>query len=504
MHQWRTSLEDTLNNGKFEATDRTGTGTIRQFGVVSRYQMWDGFPLASLKWTNFFAIKHELLWMLSGSTNIAYLKMHGIGIWDPHVRPATAAFRHLSTLEMLKKTWDLPMFKAARDKSVMDGQYFFDSLYAKLEAMFINHLGKPPFMVNSPTEAFTYKGDRVAVVTCRPTGDDKIDMIERLRCLIDHMIATDLSKDVIVDRTGLYSFDQQPGWLKDIQNLHTPGTFWPIDLTAGELGPIYGCQWRSVPHHLSYSGAAAIFEDFVDNVFMPKNVNSLELELKEAFSAYMEHLDSSVKGIDQLDNVIQGLIKDPVGRRPVVNSWNVALLDDMELPPCHYAFQFFSEELTPDERFKAAMYHDVNFAEDWQSELFEARQQQCTANSTFYMDNNNYPTRGLSVMVNMRSNDAYLGEPFNTAQYALLLHMVAQVTGHFPKELILVRGDYHIYSNHVDAVNLALKNEEQPLCRLKLNPVIDNLFDFKPEDIEVVDYKSGKFIPAPMAVRKEE
>lgn len=99
------------------------------------------------------------------------------------------------------------------------------------------------------------------------------------------------------------------------------------------------------------------------------------------------------------------------------------------------------------------------------------------------------------------SNDAGLGEPFNIAQYALLLSMVAHVTNHDVKELIMVRGDHHIYSNHYDALKEMVETREPlPLCKLVLNPEVEDIFDFTGEDIQIEDYQRHPSIKLPVAI----
>lgn len=492
MSEWRRTLIDTLTNGKAE-DDRTGTGVIRQCGVLSRYNMLDGFPLETLKWTNFEAVRDELLWMISGSTNIRWLKIRGVGIWDAHVIPGTAESEPMPIKIIVRKTMEM-------------ADYDFDKLVVELTARCILHLGYAPLLVSSVVGPVLIEKQiddvttRLKQIECqRLTDNQKKDQTNVLTALLSSMLEDGLDREKIIKDTSLYSFDKCPGWLKDIHNLHTPGKFWPIELTAGELGPIYGHQWRHVPHHLSYTAAGAIFEDYADNIFEGNTVE----QLKKGFMEHMQYLQDNVKGIDQLQVAIDEIINDPVGRRTMVNSWNVSMLDDMALPPCHFNFQFFSEKLAPSERFDAAMALDEDFDEEWKEECWEASQQNYQATPSVYMDNNNFPDRGLSVVVTMRSNDAYLGEPFNTAQYALLLHMVAQLTNHYPKEVILFRGDYHIYANHVDVVKEVLQEVERPKCRLKLNRRVKNISDFTPEDISVKNYTSGPYRPAPMAVRRE-
>lgn len=156
--------------------------------------------------------------------------------------------------------------------------------------------------------------------------------------------------------------------------------------------------------------------------------------------------------IDQIALAIKKLKENPTDRRIIVSAWNPAELDMMALPPCHLLFQFF------------------------------------------VTDNK------LSLLMYQRSCDMFLGVPFNIASYSLLLHMVAQVTGLVADECILMLADAHIYENHFDQVKEQLTREPLPLPKLRLNPDIKNIDDFKMEDIKLEDYKYHPPIKAPMAV----
>lgn len=177
----------------------------------------------------------------------------------------------------------------------------------------------------------------------------------------------------------------------------------------GELGPVYGVQWRNWP---APNGAI----------------------------------------IDQLANVLAQLKKNPDSRRHVVSAWNVAELPNMALMPCHVLFQFY---------------------------VAEGR---------------------LSCHMYQRSADVFLGVPFNIASYALLTRMVAQVCGYQPGDLVVSFGDVHIYSNHFEQVKQQLSRDFRPLPRLRLNPEITDLFAFRYEDIELLEYDPHPAIKAPIAV----
>ena len=177
----------------------------------------------------------------------------------------------------------------------------------------------------------------------------------------------------------------------------------------GNLGPVYGYQWRSWP-------------------------------------------TPDGKHIDQISDLIRQLKTNPDSRRLIVSAWNVADIPNMKLPPCHAFFQFYVAE------------------------------------------------GKLSCQLYQRSADIFLGVPFNIASYALLTHMVAQVCGLVPGEFIHSFGDAHIYLNHLDQVQTQLSRDPLPLPTLSLNPAVENIFDFRYEDISIENYVCHPAIKAPVAV----
>ena len=159
------------------------------------------------------------------------------------------------------------------------------------------------------------------------------------------------------------------------------------------------------------------------------------------------------QGFDQIKDVIERIKKNPQDRRIIVSAWNPAQIEQMALPPCHCFFQF---DVTPDGK--------------------------------------------LNCMLYQRSCDLFLGVPFNIASYSLLTMMIAQVCDLQPGEFVHTLGNAHIYSNHFEQVKLQLTREPLPLPRVKLNPEIKNIDDFKFEDIELVDYQSHGVIKGDVAV----
>ena len=264
MKQYLDLLHRILDEG-VEKHDRTGTGTLSVFGHQMRFNLADGFPLLTTKKLHLKSIIHELLWFLSGDTNVHYLQEHGVRIWNE--------------------------------------------------------------------------------------------------------------------------------WAD----------------ADGNLGHIYGYQWRSWP---DYRGGH----------------------------------------IDQISRAVEDIRHNPDSRRIIVNAWNVGDLDQMNLPPCHMFFQFY------------------------------------VANGR------------LSLQMYQRSADTFLGVPFNIASYALLLQMMAQVTGLEPGEFIHTLGDAHIYLNHLDQVRLQLTRTPRPLPRMRLNPDVKNIFDFKYEDFQLEGYDPWPHIAGKVAV----
>jgi thymidylate synthase len=210
-------------------------------------------------------------------------------------------------------------------------------------------------------------------------------------------------------------------------------SYWkPKAKFEGDLGRVYGVQWRHWLTPVSHKS-----EVFMD----------------EFGSTYNRKGSIHHKEIDQLKILIEGIKKDPNGRRHILTSWNPGELDQMALPPCHVLCQF-------------------------------------------YVNKN----KELSCHMYQRSVDCFLGLPFNIASYALLTHLIAQVCGLGVAELVISTGDTHIYTNHVEQVKEQLSREPIALPTLKINQTIKNIDDFIPEDIELVEYKCYTAIKADMAV----
>jgi thymidylate synthase len=188
----------------------------------------------------------------------------------------------------------------------------------------------------------------------------------------------------------------------------------------GDLGPVYGKQWRS------WVGADGV-------------------------------------EVDQVKELIHTLKTNPDSRRMIISAWNVADLPKMKLMPCHCLFQFYTSLPTPLQKERGVK-------------------------------------GSLSCQLYQRSADVFLGVPFNIASYALLTMMIAQVCDMEPGEFVHSFGDVHLYNNHVEQANLQLSRAPFPLPQMKINAGVKNIFDFKFEDFELINYESHPAIKAPVAV----
>ena len=223
----------------------------------------------------------------------------------------------------------------------------------------------------------------------------------------------------------------------------------------GDLGSIYGKQWRSW-------GAG-------------------HLEDKYGFGK-----------IDQIEKLINDLKTNPDSRRLMVSSWNVGELDQMTLPPCHYGFQVYTKELSLEERNKS-MGKDYAYRGVFSGPI--ANQKELDKYKELF-DEQNRPTRAISLMWNQRSVDTFLGLPFNIASYGLLLMMLADEVNMVPDELIGNLGDVHLYSNHIEQAKEQIGREgfELPTVHVR-----DGMFCSSHGDVILENYQSHPTIKAPLS-----
>lgn len=342
--QYLDLIKDIIENG---VEKNTRSGNVKSiFGKTLRFDLKEGFPLLTTKKVFYRGVFVELLWFLSGSTNIKFLVDNNVHIWDDD------AYRHYCNI-------------VNKNNAMNNMEYKLDLL------------SKQDFIQNVVSE-------------------NKIKYLKRVT-----------QTEVVLDT---YTF--------------------------GDLGPIYGYQWRN------FGGS----------------------------------------GVDQIGRIIETIKNNPYDRRLICVSFNPSDLDEMALPPCHTMFQFYVKKLTVEDRKK--YYYNKHKNDNSDSESWE-----------------DVPEYGLSCKWSQRSVDTFLGLPFNIASYAALTHMVAEVVGMVPDELIGDLGDTHIYLSHEDAINEQLGRvgyDDLPI--LKFNRKITNIDDFRLDDFTIVNYKSDGKIIAPLSV----
>jgi thymidylate synthase len=349
-----------------EKKDRTGTGTISEFGHQIRHDMSEGFPLLTTKKMPFKTIVTELLWFLRGDTNIKYLVDNGCHIWDGD------AYKN----------------------------------YTK--------------EVNELIDGYM-SGD---IIGTQPHIDEMFSNADDL---------TPLTKEEFINK------------------IKTDDEF---AKTWGELGPIYGRQWRKW------------------KTFTSTNPNATRTKT------------DSVEYVDQITNLINDLKTNPDSRRLMVSAWNVGEMNQMVLPPCHYGFQVYTTEMTLEQRKKYwtdSLGKSIHYSDDFGHSKLDALK---------------VPRRKLSLMWNQRSVDTFLGLPFNIASYGTLLLLLCEEVNMAPGELIGSLGDTHLYSNHIQQAKEQIRRTPYKLPTLKLTNVDLKNGEF---DYEVIEYEAHPTIKAPLS-----
>jgi thymidylate synthase len=373
-------LNDIMENG-VEKTTRAGD-VYSVFGRQLRFDLKDGFPLLTTKKVFTKGIIHELLWFLQRPYN-----SHGSMNIEYLIRNGV----HI---------WDDDAYRWFKSEISGKQGNIKDILVCVVDDE------------KNPHKKPTYEY-----------------WMERDSKLKDQDWLKNITKEEFLDLT-LQKVEIRFGWAYSYR--------------FGDLGPIYGKQWRSFGYN----------------------------------------------NIDQIDSIIDTLKTNPNDRRMLCVAFNPDQLEDMALPPCHVMFQFYTRPLNRYERHKWLVENaDGDSDEDWLDVSHEE------------MDSLGVPKYGLSCMYTMRSNDIFLGCPFNIASYALLTNMIAKLVNMIPDELVASLGDCHIYKTHIDAVKEQLTRlGSDTLPKLTINGTQKTIEDFKYDNFEVIDYNPDPPIKAPLLV----
>jgi len=284
-------------------------------------------------------------------------------------------------------------------------------------------------------------------------GDTNIKFLLDYDC---HIWDGDAYKNYTNNFLGYEDVPSKEEFIKEIKTNSEFAEKW------GDLGPIYGKQWRSWGDG----------DEYVDGI------------------VYMKY-----PPIDQITNLVNELKTNPDSRRLMVSAWNVGELDQMVLPPCHYGFQVYTRELSIEEQVR--VHEKMGYTKN--------------------LDPLDYvPKRAISLMWNQRSVDTFLGLPFNIASYALLLEIIAKEVNMVPDELIGNLGDVHLYSNHIEQAKLQLYRRPYDLPQVQITErnwyqhekvkehlgektFTEKIMSYRPECFELIGYESHPTIKAPLS-----
>lgn len=444
-----------LENG-VSKPDRTGTGVTSTFIAPNYvYDLRKGFPILTTKKVHWPSIVHELLWFLSGNTNIKYLKENNVKIWDSWVD------EYGTIGSGYGKQW---------------------RRWESIELVKISHIQKPD---QKPVGKIAGMGTSDGA----DKSDPFYDMLFSVWCGILHRCYNDTREDykyygkegIFVSDEWLYFKNFQkdakkiPGWLLRVE---FPNKYsLDKDMSGCNFYSKDTCKWSSNTEQaintrrskiitaISPSGSEFTILDFkyfcknhdIDYSNAMKKLKGANVSTKGWRFSYKEIKDGylpRIKLIDQIHDVIAQIKHNPTSRRIIVSAWNVSDLNNMQLPPCHSFFQF-----------------NVSADGQW-----------------------------LDLKLTQRSADAFIGIPFNIASYSLLLSMIAQITDKKPRYFIHSLGDLHIYDNHLEQVKEQLSRTHFEAPQLMLNPTIKNIDDFKFYHIALKGYEHHPAIKADVAV----
>lgn len=484
--QYLSLISDVLTNGS-ERVDRTGVGTIAVFGRQMRFDLSDGtIPLLTTKKMHLPSIVHELLWYLQGSSNVTYLRNNGVRIWNEWSSPEG----HLNKVYGFQwRKWEVEDWKA--------NVCVVESAPPGCDAPFEADPNNTSHQKTVYGEGCI--GDYVETPHYRLAAYDLwLDMMKS--CY--HKESAEFQhmgwRGVFVDK----SWRCFANFLRDIHDLPyfskwvaTPSKY-VLDISykrANYFGA-QSCVFIPVEYHemlkcpTAMSGATYTAVDKMKDcsvrVATPELFASQQnldvtrlrtvLQRGETYECnrWSVRRDASVTTtlrqqlyVDQIAELIHTLKTNPTSRRMLVSAWNVGQLEQMALPPCHYSFQ-------------------------------------CFTSSASNKDQKMWPGRSLklSMILNMRSNDVGLGNPFNIAQYSMLLRVLCEIVGMVPGDFIWSGGDVHIYTNHIPQLKDQLTRTPYPSPKLKFSRPITSVSNLTFDDFVVGKYTFHPSIAMKVAV----
>lgn len=426
-------LQDIVDNGVYRE-DRTGTGTLSVFGRQMRWDLSQGFPLITTKKVAWKAVKGELLWFLRGDTNIRWLKNNNISIWDEWAREDGSlgpvyGSQWRSWPDEQRPVVEVKVREAEQvdhaDVIVWGDEHNEEGRLLDLWRSV--HKRASGDTADLSADKWTFGGSKVSPAWC--SYEDFVDTITS----VPGYAQWNMSDDYVLT-PRYYGSD-----------VYSPETC--IFMKADHL--------VDIPHRKEEAEAVEIDGSLylsMNDYYNRNNVLNVDtpVEVKKVV-AREGYVWRRRQFVDQIEEVIEGLKSNPFSRRLIVNSWNVSLLDDMALPPCHMTFQF-------------------------------------------YVANNK-----LSCHLYQRSADMFLGVPFNIASYSLLVYIVAQQIGLEVGDFVWTGGDCHIYTNHLEQVKEQLSREPRPYPELVLKKR-DSVDDYQIEDAQVVGYDPHPAIKGEVSV----
>lgn len=410
--------------------DRTGVGTYSEFGKTITADISGGkIPLLTGRKIYSKSFMVETLWMISGSTDIEYLKKYSVGIWDEWVIPGTAKW-----VETNENISDKDLFTYART-------YKPNKLHSSKEQESFN------LVYNAWIKTPEFK------------TDINYEGFSKYLCNI-----LDIDKNTLPK----------------------------IKLVSGSIGEgAYGSQWRF------YKDTRIVTQREYEDPDLPYSAGYQPVSKFTNGDNYLV----VTRYIDQLQNAIETIKKNPDSRRIIVSAWNPAYADQLPLPPCHSLFQFVTRKCTMDELSQSINDYYKNSGIDV---TFKDNDDGLSKYETMfnYATKVGIPNRMLSCLVYCRSQDLPLGTAFNIPQYAFLTHLIASVTNTLPDKVVWVGGDVHVYTNQVGAMQTYLEtdvlDDVQPKLVIKNKKT--NINDYVYEDFEIEDYKSNPAINIPIAI----